>query len=93
MSRTINRPGMNITAPTAPAPEAMHYGVKVARAVTRYAHLFREMRDNDSGSVEARKMETRDHYTLMGAGLIARAGEHRERIVLTVEGGLLAKKL
>jgi hypothetical protein len=90
MSRTVNRPGMNITAPTLPAPEAAEYGVKVARAVTRYAHLLREMLN---GSVEARKMETRDHYTLMSAGLIARAGEHRERIVLTVEGGLLAKKL
>ncbi len=71
MSRTINRPSMNITAPTAPHPAAASLGVKVARAVTRHERTLIALLD---GPVEARRVDVRDRYTFAAADLTRQDG-------------------
>lgn len=71
MSRTINRPATNITAPTAPHPAAAHLGVKFARAVTRHERTLLDML---AGPVLARRVDVRDRYTFAAADLTTQDG-------------------
>ncbi len=89
MSRTINRPATNITAPTQASPRAnaMGYGVKVARAVTRNAWFLREML---AGPIESRTVAVKDRYTFQGAGLTVQDGT---QLSLTDAGRTLAESL
>ncbi len=90
MSRTLNRPAFNITAPTAPHPAAAHLGLKAARAVRRSARLLVACLD---GAVLATRLQHRDYLVLAAAGLVERAGVHRQNVTLTAVGRNLAVTL
>ncbi len=87
MSRTLNRPAFNITAPTEPHPAARHLGIKVARAVTRSSRVLVAML---AGPTEARRISVADRYTLAAADLTVQDGLWLQ---LTDNGRALAANL